>query len=192
MNQKGFANIVLVIIIVAAIAIGGYFVLTRRQNPITQQTTPPPAATQNPTSQQPSPAPVNETSNWKTYQNSKYGFELKYPPELKLSEKPGSTWTNIIFEKPSFRFTFFAGMREVGGYIGYGTVWAKKISIDSKVVDETLIKCEGDDVTLQIAYTKFDGQTRYDRFDSDCFDKSLIDTFIPQMEAVAKTLKYSE
>ena len=183
MNKKGFTNIALTVLIVVIVGVAGYFAFVKKSDQASAPTQP---------NNQPTPALQDEIASWETYRNEKYGFELKYPSELKLSEKPGSTWTNVIFEKHSFNLTFFAGMREVGGYIGYGTVWAKKISIDGKMVDETLIKCEGDDVTLQIAYTKFDGQTRFDGFDSNCFDKSLVDTLIPQMEAVAKTLRYSK
>lgn len=38
MNQKGFANIVLIIVIVAVVAVGGYFVFSKKSEPITQQT----------------------------------------------------------------------------------------------------------------------------------------------------------
>ncbi len=47
MSQKGFVNIVLVIVIVAVITVGGYFIFSKKS-----------------------------TTDWKTYTNSQYGFEL--------------------------------------------------------------------------------------------------------------------
>lgn len=47
-NQKGFANIILVLVIVAVVAVGGYFVLVKKPQPIVQQPTPPPTQPQSP------------------------------------------------------------------------------------------------------------------------------------------------
>lgn len=58
------------------------------------------------------------------------------------------------------------------------------------MIDETLQKCEGNEVLLQIGFTKFDSKTRYDNFSSDCFNMPLADTVVPQMEAIARTLRY--
>ncbi len=63
MDQKGFANLVLIGIIVILLGVGGYFMSQKKENvkssqPVTSDT---------------------DTSSWKTYTNSKYGFELKYP-----------------------------------------------------------------------------------------------------------------
>ena len=81
-NQKGFANIALIALVVVLAGTVGYFALVKKQEPVAQQTTPPSTTTQTPTSQQPSPTPINETANWKTYRNDKFGFEFKYPAEL--------------------------------------------------------------------------------------------------------------
>lgn len=40
MNQKGFANIVLIVAIVAIVAVGGYFVFVKKTEPVAQQPTP--------------------------------------------------------------------------------------------------------------------------------------------------------
>ena len=39
MNQKGFANIILVIVIVAVLGVAGYFTLVKKPNPISQPPT---------------------------------------------------------------------------------------------------------------------------------------------------------
>jgi hypothetical protein len=67
MNQKGFANIILVIIIVILAVAAGYFVLVKKS--VTPKNSPQ-------TSQ------LSENANWKTYQNSKFGFVFKYPDEF--------------------------------------------------------------------------------------------------------------
>ncbi len=107
MNKKGFVNIVLVVVIALLMGTVGYFAFVKKSEPVTQQPTLP-TTTQTPTPQQPSPTPINETANWKTYKNDTYGFEVKYP----------SDWTS----KGSWS--------ENGGffYVAFGTT----DSIDSK------------------------------------------------------------
>lgn len=79
--QKGQAQVLILagIVILLAVA-GGIFYLGRITAPKLQNIT---------TSPTPQPSPVDETANWKTYTNTKYGYSLKYPPETILEEKPG-------------------------------------------------------------------------------------------------------
>ena len=94
MNQKGFANIILVIVILALLGAVGYFVFVKKSEPITQQPTPTPTQTKTPVS--PTPAP---TANWKTYTNSQYGFEFKYPATFVLGQNPLiNDWSKPIEE----------------------------------------------------------------------------------------------
>jgi hypothetical protein len=79
MNQKGFANIILVVVIVVLVGAVGYFALIRKPSPIAQQSpTPTPTSTQTKTPA-PTPTPKDETANWKTYTNSRVDYSFKYP-----------------------------------------------------------------------------------------------------------------
>src|SRR3989344_6008414 len=75
MNQKGFANILIIVVVVAAVlAVTGYFVLndkSENKNPTAQQT-------QN--SNTPTPTQTsNEVANWQVYKDQK--FQLSIPPQ---------------------------------------------------------------------------------------------------------------
>jgi len=79
MNQKGFANIILISVIVILVGATGYFVFVKKSEPIAQQPTP----NQTKTPVSPAPTPTSKPTNLKTYTNTQYGFEFMYPPELK-------------------------------------------------------------------------------------------------------------
>ncbi len=67
-NQKVITNIVLAVAVIAIIGIAGYSAWSKKSNTnITE-----PLSTK------------ADTSNWKTYTNTKYGFEFKYPQDWVL------------------------------------------------------------------------------------------------------------
>lgn len=70
MNQKGFANTILVVVIVVLVGAVVYFAFVKKSEPATQQSNTSPSILQ------------NETVNWKIYKNDSHGFELKYPTEM--------------------------------------------------------------------------------------------------------------
>lgn len=94
-------NIILVIVIVFAVGTIGYFSFIKKPAPIAQQT-PTPAQTNNSVSS--TPTQKDETANWKTYQNSKYSFSLKYPSTWILEESSqsatDSTGVIVWFRSP--------------------------------------------------------------------------------------------
>ena len=106
MNQKGFANIVLVIVIVVLVGAVGYFAFVKKMEPVTQQPTSP-ATTQTSTPQQPSPTPINETANWKTYKNDTYSFEVKYPPDYYPYEFKGVIYFPKVNDETNWGVTIF-------------------------------------------------------------------------------------
>ncbi|HOX10956.1 MAG TPA: hypothetical protein P5323_02225 [Candidatus Moranbacteria bacterium] len=88
-------NIVLIVIIVAIVAITagviGFLLAKKTQAPATA-----PAVTQ-PVTQTPLAQPADENADWKTYTNTKYGFEFKYPADLITKEDLSGTVFGVSF-----------------------------------------------------------------------------------------------
>jgi len=81
--KKGFAHAIFIIIglLVLVVAVGGTVAVVRENSkPKTEM----PVVLNNNV--------VNETKDWKTYRNDKYGFEFKYPSNLKVNN--GDSCTN--------------------------------------------------------------------------------------------------
>lgn len=83
--KKGFASFALIAIIVVLVAIGGYFAWSKKPNQhienkslLTEVSSP--------------------TADWKTYTNTKYGYEIKYPKDFTLSYPAGSPCSGPIEE----------------------------------------------------------------------------------------------
>ena len=79
-NNKGYMSVIVIIALVVIVA--GYFVFYKKSVPVAQQ---------------PIPAQKDQTTDWKTYKNDKYGFEFKYP----------STYLVKIFEESTVRGRLF-------------------------------------------------------------------------------------
>ena len=79
MNQKGFANIILVVVIVVLLGVVGYFALVKKSEPIAQQPSPTLTTTQTKAHASPTPTSTSQATNLKTYTNTKHGFEFQYP-----------------------------------------------------------------------------------------------------------------
>ena len=86
MNQRGFANIVLILVVVALVSVAGYFTLLKKSNPISQQTTIIPSINSTTTT----PTTTNKTTQPPTTL-SKYSTE---PIAECVECESGQTWNN--------------------------------------------------------------------------------------------------
>lgn len=83
MNQKGFANIILVVVIVILLGAVGYFAFIKKSEPVAQQTnTPNPASTQ--TVKSPEPTPQANTSLL-TFSDQAH-VQFQYPSDWKVGK----------------------------------------------------------------------------------------------------------
>jgi uncharacterized membrane protein len=94
MHRKGFVNIILVVVIVILVGAVGYFAFVKKSEPVAQQPTPTPVQTKTPIS----PIPTSETTNLKTYTNSQYGYQIKYPKDWTVAT---SGFTAVGFRAPN-------------------------------------------------------------------------------------------
>jgi len=80
MNNKGFANFI--ILIIAAVAVLGSGVFYVYKNQLSQQSGTEQQST--PTADQINANSQNEIADWKKYRNEEYGFEFQYPINLDI------------------------------------------------------------------------------------------------------------
>lgn len=85
----------LIYLFIAVLIYGGIYYLAAQQKKSSPYSTNYPS----PTISQPSPTP-DETANWKTYENTKYGYQLKYPPTWQLQDNSDSDNNYISFYPP--------------------------------------------------------------------------------------------
>ncbi len=109
MKQRGFSAILILVgvLIMAAVAGGAYYFGRQTvsnpqpQNPVVVSQTPQPTSVSQAT---PIPSP-DQTTNWKTYTNTKYGYSFKYPPERVIkgggrTTSPTDTPESILLDWP--------------------------------------------------------------------------------------------
>ena len=85
MRQRGFIPILILVgILVIAVAVSGaYYMGTRK--PATVPSPTPVVTSSSPSDASPAPNGAGETANWKTYTNTKLGYEIKYPQDEETS-----------------------------------------------------------------------------------------------------------
>jgi hypothetical protein len=106
----------------------------------------------------------NDTSDWKTYRNTEYGFEFMYPEFAQLDENNAALFlgkdVNILFiASPSADYRSYASKTLINGY----EVWESKGRGTSNYyfIDKYF---ERDDFTLQIQFSGKDDKTYVDEF----------------------------
>lgn len=110
---------IIVVLTVMAVMV----ILVYRHYLIPQQSSVPPAAKTLPTIM-PTATPKDETANWKTYGNEKYGFEVKYPDYYQIL----TTTTPEIRKTDIYAETDASG----GGYIKYRSKIISVFSLETK------------------------------------------------------------
>lgn len=105
--QKGFAPAFIVFILAIVVVVSGVLVYTNYSNNRTKVANPV-VTSQTP---KPSPSPVDETANWKTYTDKMNRFTFKYPSEFLLKEDVGGSgyifptyYADLKSEGEEFRF----------------------------------------------------------------------------------------
>jgi len=98
--KKSFltGKIILLIVLLIFFGLGGiYLALNSKTLPAGRQAKPQPIV---PTST-PSPAPTDQTANWKIYENTKYHYSIKYPKEWSIVEGVSTNPEKITFSSPT-------------------------------------------------------------------------------------------
>jgi len=97
-------TLVIVAVIAVVVSVGAILLLKTIQAPVAQ--TPPPV---------PSPQPQTlDTSNWQTYRNDEFGFEMKYPSNWEIEEEGFISMSRILGIQEVFAYTSPEGFNRVG------------------------------------------------------------------------------
>ena len=175
MNQKGFANIVLIIFVVVLAGTVGYFTLSKKSTPITTE---PPTSTNSPNiPQTPPPTIINDTSqtpppsataNWKIISGSykSTNYQVKLPPDFKEKEVRASLdWHSKSFEnngyyfniliEPITRLSSFTESPITGSLMQVADILENRNTYGS-IIEQREIKVAGVQALLQDGYSLAD------------------------------------
>jgi len=210
-NNKGFA-VVLVIVLIAIIVIGaGVYYYSMNKSPKVSENTPTqnnkatvtPEQTVNNTT--PTKAPISQSqtnitpktetnSSWKTYQNNQRKFSFNYPSNGKISEIKGNITLTVLIDRPATYSLYFLQQGRADDFSTYKVLSEKRIPIAGLQAIERIVDTSGNgEITVIIEIKRYagsDGLERSDSFVANFQNISEANKALPEIEAIAKTLKY--
>lgn len=168
MNQHIKTSLGVIIILIVAITAGMFVWLSQKNNPIETQTQ---MVKVNSDKNQKIKA-IDETANWKTYQNNQYGYELKYPADWKIT-----TMGNVdpaTFSAPDFESPDCSNSEaKICDRLSVGNIHKAEnnetiesdisLNTNDKVITKKTIKISGEDASFveyyQANYGRKDGKS---------------------------------
>lgn len=212
-NKKGFAGVLIVVLIaIVVLGVGGYFYSKNispkvSENIPTQSSEPTVTPEQNinntPPVQAPAPqtniTPKTETSpditsSWKTYRNEQRKFSFKYPSDGKISEIGGGITLTVSIDRQAKYNLYFINQGRADDYSTYKVYTENKITIDGRQATERVVDSSGSgEITAGIETKRYmgsDGLERADGFFANFPNIGDANKALPEIEAIAKTLKY--
>jgi len=180
--KKKFNSKIWVPIIIIIILIVGYTVLASQMNwwplgnnPVAISVSPTPIQTLSPS------ATPSSTSDWKTYTDTKYGFQIKYP----------STWEVLADSVSNNQFDFHVQDKQVGGYepprLQISSIKDTRNNapqpIESKTFPESNTNSNGENYI----FFNLDGKTVY----ANCLYPSNYQNLISFCNQILSTLKFT-
>ena len=187
MNQKGFANNVLVVVIVLVVGAVCYFVFVKKSEPVVQQPTPTQTQTKtsNPT---PTATPKNETASWKTYDNAEFNYELKYPTNWQVFSKtikgPGAVSKGTFLNNPSL-----LDPKELKDS-AHSTHFAVLVYVDSALEDVIAHKKGGRESTVTVTSQKYLGYNATAIENYHMFEKTTAEWIVFQKDGKVFAVGY--
>lgn len=143
----------------------------------------------------PTPTSVDETTNWKTYTNTQYGYSIKYPEDMKIDDsnrgavgfyrntvsKPGTGGQGrccgmSVYYRDNEAIDIESQAIENGRPVNVITVagyQAKEIGDNPKYLQDLWIKNPYKDRGVRITISTINAQNPYDKEDFEIFQKML-------------------
>lgn len=127
--------ILMVVFLVITVGVGGY-ILGTKQNKIAQNQSQPAIPTP-----QPSPTPVDETANWKTFRSDNHGFEIKYPPSLGVVKENDARYATYVHFSKNKPFGSIGFNIDFHPYYSLGTARSQEIIslLQSPTIDTSIV-----------------------------------------------------